>query len=361
MAGWLLAEGPSAWDLYEQGRDEEKAGHIVKAYLLYAQASALEPKNRTYFKRSQALKPRAAMEANVAAASSQTAPTDVADAPEQTLDLPTVQDRIDARKPLPPAELSAEPGIRDFDLRGDSKKLFEDVAHAYGLDCVFDGDYQPFPEFRFQLKDVDYRIALHGLEAATSSFVVPLSEKLFLVARDTPQKRTEVEPTVAMEIRLPEATTQQDFAAMVAAVQQTLALEKVSWDTQTNTVIVRDRVSKMMPARVMFDDLLNQKAQVMIEMQLITVSRNDTVTYGLDFPTLFSLSPLTTWMNNKVSIPQGIAGLLTFGGGKTLFGLGFVTPSLVAQLTSSCCWTVQDKSFIATRLPNRCWPINLKS
>ena len=51
----------------------------------------------------------------------------------------------DARKPQPPFELKAAPIHRDFDLRADARSLFEQVAKQYGLDVVFDGDYQPGP------------------------------------------------------------------------------------------------------------------------------------------------------------------------------------------------------------------------
>jgi hypothetical protein len=62
VAGRLVAQEISGWDLYEQGREAEKGGHIAQAYLLYSQAAAMEPKNRTYWLRSQAVKSRAALE-----------------------------------------------------------------------------------------------------------------------------------------------------------------------------------------------------------------------------------------------------------------------------------------------------------
>ena len=230
--------------------------------------------------------------------------------------------------------MKAAPETRDFDLRGDSKKLFEDVAHAFGLDCVFDGDYQPVSAFRFQLQGVDYREALHDLEAATNSFIVPLSGKLFLVAKDTPQKRQEAEPAVAVEVRLPEVTNQQDFNAMITAVQQAMAIEKASWDTQQNVVIFRDRISKVLPARALLEELLHPRAQVMVDLEFLEVTRNDMITYGIDFPTSFPLTALTTFMNNSPSL-SGLAGLLAFGGGKTLMGIGIVNPSLVAKMSDS--------------------------
>jgi hypothetical protein len=137
------------------------------------------------------------------------------------------------------------------------------------------------------MADSDYRDALHGLEAATGSFLVPLSKRVFLVVKDTPQKRTEREPVAAIELHLPEATNPQDFNAIVTAVQQAFAIEKVAFDTQNNSVILRDRVSKVFPARLMFEDLTSPRAQVTIELQFLEVSRNDAITYGSIWPTPF--------------------------------------------------------------------------
>lgn len=262
------------------------------------------------------------------------------DAPDSSVPSPlipeaTAQDRADTRKPLPPTELDAPSAQRDFDLRGDAHALFEQVARAFGLDCVFDGDYQPVGPFRFQLKDVDYRDALHGLEAATASFIVPLTPKLFLVVRDTPQKRTEVEPSVSVSVTVPDATNPQDFSALIVGVQQSMALERIAWDTQNSTVILRGPISKVLPARAMLEQLLRGRAQVVVDVRFMEVSRNDMLTYGVDFPNVFSLTALTKWMNNAATLPATASGLLTFGAGKTLMGMGIIDPSLVARMSQS--------------------------
>src|SRR6202030_1983192 len=74
--------------------------------------------------------------------------TDLADGPaeadstEQSPVEPiTEKDLREARKMLPPPELKASPGRQDFNLKADPKHLFEQVARAFGLDVVFDGDY----------------------------------------------------------------------------------------------------------------------------------------------------------------------------------------------------------------------------
>lgn len=334
-AGCLQAQELTAPELYTAARKAERAGHMAEAYLLYSQAAAMAPTNKTYWLRSQSVRTRASLEAKIAPPRSSGETSAPADLAETTFVLPTPDDIREARRPLPPVELNAQPGHQDIDLRGDVKSLFEKVAKSFGLDCVFDDDLQAGSAMRFELKDIDYRDALHSLEAATGTFIVPLSGRVFLVAKDTPQKRQEREPTAAIELRLSEATNQQDFNAIITAVQQAFAIEKVSFDTQNNTVILRDRVSKVIPARMMFEDLMSPRAQVVVELQFLEVSRNDMITYGVDFQNTFSLTSLTRALNNAVSLPTNISGLLTFGGGKTLLGIGVINASLVAKMSQS--------------------------
>ena len=339
----LLADDPSAAELYKRGREAEKKGHMAQAYLMYSEAAAKDPNTRIYWQRSQAVRSRAALESKVtpevlASAGAETVDPDP-DPDQVEPDLPpddaSLQDLADARKKMPPAALAPDDGTGDIDLRGDSKQLWTDTAKIFGLDCVFDADYQPIAPFRFQLKDVDYRVALRSLEAATGSFIVPLSGKLFLVAKDTPQKRTELEPRASVSITLPEAVNQQAFNAIVTAVQQAVGLEKVAFDTLSNTVILRDTVAKVTVARAMFNELMRPPAQVMIDLKFVEVTRNDMLTYGLDLPDTFSLTPLTSWLNNQISLPQNIVGLLKFGGGKTMFGIGIMMPTIVAEISKT--------------------------
>ena len=150
----------------------------------------MDPGNRDYWMRSQAVRTRAELEAKLAPQAGPPAlEAGIEAAPQPHFDPPTPQDRADARQPLPPTELKAQSGLKDFDLSGNTQRLFEEVAHAFGLDCIFDNDYQFGSPIRFHMTGVDYRTALHGLEAATGSFIVPLSDLRFLVVKDTPQKR----------------------------------------------------------------------------------------------------------------------------------------------------------------------------
>jgi len=335
MACCLLADDPTAAQLYERGRKAEKAGHMAEAYIMYSEAAALEPNNQTYWFRSQAVRSRAALEARPMPpqAAEQPVGDGDGDAPEAVFDPPTARDRMDARNPLPPSELTADAGIKNIDFQGNFQSVFSDVAHDFGLDCVFEVDFPPGPPFRFRMHGVDYREALRGLEAATGSFVVPLSEKRFMVVKDTPPKRQQLEPHIVVSVHLKEAPTPQDFTAMITAVQQTFAIEKVAFDTQNSTVYLRGPISKVLPARAMFEDLQHPRAQLMIQVKLLEVSRNDTLEYGVQLPTELPILPRPVTLNLT---------RLAFSTSGIYIGFQAVSAALVAQMSNSSGHTLLD-------------------
>ena len=320
--------------IYKEARRAEQAGKMAQAYLLYSKAAALEPRNNLYWLRGQAVKTRAALEAKPQL------PPDIGDSdpdfsPDAHFDSPTARDFAEARKPLPPAELEARPAHPYFDVAGDARMVWENVAAAYGLAVVFDGDYQPGKPFRFRMDPADYREALHALEAATGSFVSPLSSRLFLVAKDTPQKRNELEPYASVTVEVPETTDTQGFTALLTAVQQTIGIEKLSWDTQRSVVVMRDKLSKVLPARQLFEDLLYPRAQVSVELRFLELAHSDTLKYGVQLPTSFPVVSLSTALRNVPNIPTGIARLALFGGGQSLFGIGIADAMIIANMTNS--------------------------
>jgi general secretion pathway protein D len=333
----MAADDPAK--LFEEGRKAERAGHMVQAYLLYSRAAALDPNNQFYRIKSEAVQARAALESPPTTPPSNTT-TDPVTGAVTVFDSVTAKDLAAERQMQPPVELKAAPGQKDFDLTGDAKALWEQVARAFGLDCVFDGDYQAGPRLRFQLTNVDYRDAIRGLEAATGSFVVPVSKRILLVVKETEQKRREVEPVEAAVIPVPQATSTQELTEIAGAVRQLFTLEHVAFDTSQNMVVLRGRISLVEPARLLFQELLRPRPEVNIEVELVEVDLTSSLVYGLDFLPTLPIMYLGTFWNNPLSvlaatIPTGINGLITFGGGQSMFGIAVGSATLAAQMTNS--------------------------
>lgn len=310
---------PSARELFKRARKFEKKGDVTQAYLLYAQAAAADPSKNDYWQRSQALRTRAAMAAKVMPADDASAPA--APTPEVKLPAASEKESDEARRPQPPFELKGSGERKSFDLKTDSKALFEQVAKAYGLEVVFDGDYQSGPPIRFQLANADYREALYAVSLATSSFIVPIGDRLFMAAKDSEQKRKEVEVTVAVMVPIPEPVTVQEAQEMARSVQQLMEIQRFAIDSAQRAVLIRDRVSKVRPAVALLHQLLVRHAQIIIEVELISVAKNTSLRYGLSLPSAFPI--------------EAIIKTLTLGGGASAFAVGIAGAEALATYSRS--------------------------
>ena len=320
----LSGSDQQARRLFEEAQKAERSGDVVRAYALYSQAVARDPYNLEYWRRQQLLRIPATLRVQ---------PTP-APAPSQKVEEKPAP-AAEIREPLPPVELRARPGRIDLDLRGDSRSLFSGVARAYGLEAVFDSDYPPGGTLRFQLQQVDYREALHALEAATGSFAIPLTERRILVAQDTPQKRADLEPVVSVEVPVPLALTAQQAQEMVRAVQQALGLSRVAYDSQHAVILIRDRLSRVRPAQEMIQRLTANQPLVSIEVDFLEQAGSGSTSFGTSLQRLFPLIDFGGAWNSLASIPAGFTRFAVFGGGKTLLGIGLTDAQAFARTSQS--------------------------
>jgi len=315
--------------LAKKAKKSAKAGEPANAYLLYSEAAALQPGNRKLTGKMESLQSRAALQSKPDVPDltpADPAPPILAPpilAPEDVFDSITAREFALARQPQAPPALKARAGTQDFDVTGTAWTLFDQVAQRFGLDTVYDGDYPTAGrQIRFRISGIDYREALHDLEAMTSSFVVPLSSRLFIVAQDTPQKRNDLEQTIAISIPVPAALTTQELTEISQAVKQATNVDKLALDTVQGEVVIRDRISRALPAQALFQQLMSWRPEVMIEVEFLEVTDSDVVNYGFNVTNQFPAIYLGQILNNAVTFPSGVSALLSFGGGKTLIGLG---------------------------------------
>ncbi|MBV8819894.1 MAG: type II and III secretion system protein, partial [Acidobacteriaceae bacterium] len=247
----------------------------------------------------------------------------------------TDQDLLESRKLLPPPELAGKPGQQDFHLRADSKELFEKVGRAFGLEPIFDTAYQPKTGLRFEAQGADVHDAFRALEATTDSFAVPLNSHQFIVANETAAKRTEFDRTAAIVIPVPEPFAVQEVQEIATAIRGTLDIQRLMVDSQRRLMLIRDRTSKVRMAEKLVNDLMRPKAQVAVEVELITTDETSSLTYGMSLPNAVALVWFGQQQNLSTTYPSGYSGYLTFGGGNSRVGLGISNASLFANVSKA--------------------------
>ena len=343
----LAGAASQAEQLFRQAQKAEHDGEIVKAYLLYAGAAAADPTNIDYWARAQALRPAASLV--------DASPPKLPDFPSDKIDRTlfgtiTGAELEEARKPLPPTRLQVEPGRRDYDFQGDSQALWEQVATALHLKVLFDADYKPTHAFHFELSNADYREALHALQSATGSFLVPISQRLIFVANDSTQKRTEFERTAAVAVPFPESISTQELQEVATSIRGVLDSQKLMVDTTQHLILIRDKVGKVRLAEKLLADLLRPRAQVTIDVEILTTDLSSSLSYGLSLPTSFALSSFVNrpnFTNAFNFFSSSFSTFLAFGGGASMLGLGVTNAQLFASVTNSSAQSIYHAQLVA--------------
>jgi general secretion pathway protein D len=323
---------------FEAAQKAEKSGDSLKALLLYAQAARLDPANPVYAQRR-------AQAQGVASGNPVQLGPDPAKGPEDAADTAET-DRPEAAELLaaPVPTLSPRAGRQSFDVRGNAGELFEKVAGAFGIEVVMDRDYRPAaPSLRFRIEEATAAEALRVLEAATDSFLTPLDDHLAIAARDTAAKRAELTPVTAVGVAIPERFTVQEAQELSTAVQQTLEIKRVSLDPGRRTVYFRDTQAKALAARQMFANLSRERAQIEVDVELISTSKTSTLSYGLSLPTSASIVNFSSLLGNTVAA----GNYILFGGGASIMGLGVANAVAFATLSGSSADSLLQAQIVA--------------
>lgn len=332
-----------AASLYEAARRAERRGNMAEAYLKASQAVALAPHAAEYWNYAQALRIRAlAALAPVRepAVAENSGHADLA--PEFAL---TPSELLEARQMRPPPLLQGTEARHSFRLRKTPKQLLVQVARAYGIEVVFDPDYPDAPPVRFELPAVGWREALRAVEAVTGSFFVALGPRRAIAVKDTQEKRRQMEPVMNLLVPLPESLKAQDVQELARAVQTAMDVQRIGIDLNRRLVLFRDRVSRLRPAVLLFEQLLAHRAQVTIEVELLAVTERSDLNTGLrarsSYPLAFAANPTPFSYEPQV---DG-ARMAAFGGGRTRVAVTVIDADLFAALSRG-----QSRTLFQSRL-----------
>jgi general secretion pathway protein D len=259
------------------------------------------------------------------------------------------EELAEARAPQPAPELKLPPGRRDYDLRGDSRTLFEQVGRTLGFQTVFDRDYQPTGNVRFRVEQEDARSALRLLEAATDSFVTPMGEHVILVARDTAQKRQQYARMIAVAVPIPEGVTPQEIQEIANVVRSSMDIRRLMADPEKRLLLIRDTEGKVRTAQLLAEDLMRPRPQVEVDVELMTTTSDVATHYGLSLPASF---PIVDFLGNGANLlgsplPSAVSGFLTLGGGTTFIGIGLTSATLWATASRSITKTLDHAELLA--------------
>ena len=266
-----------------------------------------------------------------------------------------------------PIALTPADTKKSFHLKGTQQEVLRQVLSAFQLTPVMDSSV-PQQRIRLDADDVDYAQASEMVKMLTGTFFVPLDPKRVLVAKDTKENRQRFERLLVESVYVP-GVTSQEMTEIASVAKNVFETPVASTQPTSGILTVRAPERQMKALNATLEELLDGKAQVMLDVRLYDLNTVRMTNLGVVLPgqmTVFNVdSEINSLVNgNQAAINQIIAsglaapgdyaailailiatgqvtssilteGFATFGGGITQFGLVPGTVTANASLNTS--------------------------
>jgi general secretion pathway protein D len=243
---------------------------------------------------------------------------------------------VDAEGPI---ELTPAAGKKSFHLKGSQQEILRQVLSAYQITPVMDSTVTQLM-VRLDVDDVDYAQASQMAKMLTGTFFVPLDPRRVLVAKDTKENRQKYERLLVESVYIPGVTSAE--MTEITSVAKNVFDVPIAVAQPTNGILtVRAPENRMKALNATLEELLDGRAQVMVEVQLYDIGSVRTTNLGVVLPsqiTVFNVASEVSSLlqGNQAAINQIIAsGLAAPGDFGAILGIliatGQITSSLLTQ------------------------------
>jgi general secretion pathway protein D len=159
----------------------------------------------------------------------------------------------------------------------------EQLAQMMKLNVVFDQmvvNQMKMIKITIELRDVTYPRALEMILKTNNLMYAQLDSRTIVVASDNPQQRMKYDAYAVRTFYIKNADIEQVRGAITGALS---AQTKMTTVKQLNALVVRDTPANLAVIENMIDSLDKSKAEVLIDVNIYEVSKNDLLQIGNQF------------------------------------------------------------------------------
>jgi len=173
--------------------------------------------------------------------------------------------------------------------------VYKTIGQLAGINVLIDPDYKP-QKINFELKDVSLHEALAMIALQSKTFWRPISPNTIMVSSDNGGKRKELEQNVMMTFYLRNAATPAELQQAASTLKSILDINRIQTTPEQRSLTLRGTPDQMILAQKLLQDIDKPKAEVMIEIAVLEVSKGKLRTLGVNPPTSISatLNPTVT-------------------------------------------------------------------
>ena len=159
----------------------------------------------------------------------------------------------------------------------------EQLAQMMKLNVVFDQmvvNSMKMIKITVELRDVTYPRALEMILKTNNLMYAQIDSRTIVVASDNPQQRMKYDAYAVRTFYIKNADIEQVKGAITGALS---AQTKMTTVKQLNAIVVRDTPANLEVIESMIDSLDKSKAEVLIDVNIYEVSKNDLLQIGNQF------------------------------------------------------------------------------
>ena len=191
---------------------------------------------------------------------------------------------IDRTRDMPPAGghslVGANTTLPDIVFRnGSSQDAIVAIARMANVTVVFDPAFRPASPFSFETRGKTFEQAIRAIAASTQTFYRVTAQDTITIIPDTPAKRREYEEEAVRSFYLSNA----DPTETMNVLRIVIDARQIGQTTANNVITLRDTPERLAAAGRLIELLDKARPEVIVDTELLEVSRNKLLEYGLQF------------------------------------------------------------------------------
>jgi len=183
----------------------------------------------------------------------------------------------------------------------DTKVVYQAIGKAAGLNVIFDPDYTS-KRIPVDLTSISLYDSLRVVGMLSGTFWKPVTPNTIFVAQNNRAKRTDLDDMAVQTFYLTNVSQQNDANEILVALRNLLDPSvKIYLVASQNAIILRATPDELILAEKLINDLDRTRAEVVIDVAVLEVSRNKERDLGITLPTSIGLTPQQSNYNQSTS------------------------------------------------------------
>jgi general secretion pathway protein D len=170
-----------------------------------------------------------------------------------------------------------------------TKVIYKTIGNLVGLNVIFDPEYTP-RKITIELNGVTLNDALEIVALASKTFWRPVTANTIYVAAESVGKRKEAEQSVLKTFYLSNMLAPADLTEVANAMRSILDVSRVQPVQAQNALLVRATPDQLVLIKKLLSDIDKARGEVMIDVAILEVTRDQLRTLGTNPPTSISAS-----------------------------------------------------------------------